>query len=130
MVTSLAAAVLLSCMPYRMPPPPPPVTVACESSDQVTRNHDGLEVGRAVNACTQVRCEGADQVRRTFEGSQVSRAPNACTIARCEGWDFVVRTTDGRTLTRSSSAQRCLPPSSTVRPPPQNDVLRYGLSYR
>lgn len=136
MFTTLAAALILSCKPaYPRPPPSPPVTTACEGSDQVTRNHDGLEISRAVNVCTVVRCEGGDRVRRTYDGSQVSRAVNACTIARCEGWDFVVRTTDGQTLRRVTEAQRCLPPSFytpvVVRPPPpQNDALRFGLSYR
>ncbi len=106
MFTTLAAALILSCKPAYYSPPR--VTTACEGSDQVTRNHDGLEVSRAVNACT---------------------------IARCEGWDFVVRTTDGRTLRRVSEAQRCIPPSYDTPvvvspPPPRNDALRYGLSYR
>lgn len=130
MFTTLAAALILSC---RIPSPP--VTTACEGSDQVTRNHDGYEISRAANACTTVRCEGADRVRRTYEGYQLSRAVNACTVARCEGWDFVVRTTDGQTLKRVSEAPRCIPPSSftpvVVNPPaPQNDALRYGLTYR
>lgn len=124
MLTTIAATFALACMPYRPPPPLPPVTVTCEGTDQVRRNHDGIEVSRVSNACTVVRCEGDDRVRRTFEGSQVSRATNACTIARCEGWDFVVRTNDGQTLTRLSSAQRCIPT------PVQYDPLRYGLSYR
>ena len=133
MFTTLAAALILSCKPTYYSPPP--VTTACEGSDQVTRNHDGLEVSRAVNACTVVRCEGADRVRRTSAGYQLSRAVNACTVARCEGWDFVVRTTDGQTLTRVSEARRCIPPSYYTPvvvspPPPQNDALRYGLSYR
>ena len=112
MFTSLAAAVILSCKPYYHPPrpPPPPTTTACEGSDQVQRNHDGLEISRVVNACT---------------------------VARCEGWDLVPRNADGRTVSRVSSAYRCVPANSltpiVVRPrppPPQNDVLRYGLSYR
>ena len=132
MLTTLAAALVLSCAPYYRPPP---VTTACEGSDQVTRNHDGLEIARAPNACTTVRCEGGDRVRRTYDGYQVSRLTNACAIARCEGWDFVVRTSDGQTLTRVSSAQRCMPPPTyeptwNRPPPPQNDPLRYGLSYR
>src|SRR3990167_1736383 len=104
MLLSIAAAALLSCKPAYHPTMPP-VSVACEGSDQVRRNHDGLEVSRVVNACTTVRCEGSDQVRRTYSGAQVSRSINACTIARCEGWDFVVRTRDGHTLSRVSSAQ-------------------------
>ncbi len=128
MFTTLAATLILSCS---MPPhhiARPPEKVTCEGSDQVRRNHDGLEISRVVNACTTVRCEGADQVRRTHEGFQVSRALNACTVARCEGWDFVVRTNDGQALTRVSSARRCVPPSA--QPAPQNDALQYGLSYR
>ena len=133
MFTTLAAALILSCKPAY--DSPPPVTTACEGSDQVTRNHAGLEISRAVNVCTVVRCEGADRVRRTYDGYQLSRAANACTISRCEGWDFVVRTTDGQTLTRVSEARRCIPPSYYTPvvvnpPPPQNDALRYGLSYR
>ena len=126
MFTTLAAALILSC---RFPSPP--VTTACEGSDQVTRNHDGFEISRTANACTTVRCEGADRVRRTSEGYQLSRAVNACTVARCEGWDFVVRTTDGQPLKRVSEAPRCIPPgdgTKVVRP--QNDALRYGLTYR
>ena len=134
MFTSLAAVVILSCKPsYHPPMPPPPVTMACEGSDQVRRNHDGLEVSRVVNACTTVRCEGADQVRRSYSGAQVSRSLDACTVARCEGWDLVVRTRDGQPLNRVSSAQRCIPPSYTpvvVSPPKQDDALRFGLSYR
>ena len=134
MLTTLAAALVLSCAPYTHRPPPPPVTTACEGSDQVTRNHDGLEVSRAANACTTVRCEGGDRVRRTYDGYQVARVSNACTIARCEGWDFVVRTSDGQPLSRVSSARRCIPPTAYptyyTPPPPQNDPLRYGLSYR
>lgn len=135
MFTTLAAAVILSCKPYNHPPISPPVTTACEGSDRVRRNHDGSEVSRAVNACTTVQCEGADSVRRTYDGYQVSRSTNACTVARCEGWDFVVRTSDGRPVSRVSSASRCIPPSYSepvvVRPPPPvNDALRYGLSYR
>lgn len=44
----------------------------------------------------------------------------------------MVRTTEGQTLTRVSPAQRGSPPSSppVVVSPPQNDVLRYGPSYR
>jgi hypothetical protein len=106
MFTSLAAAVILSCKPYYHPPmPPPPTTTACEGSDQVRRNHDGLEVSRAVNACT---------------------------IARCEGWDFVTRSSDGRPVSRVSSARRCMPSndSTPVVVRPQSDALRYGLSYR
>lgn len=123
MFTTLAAALILSCKPSQHSEQPP-VKVTCEGSDRVRRNHDGLEISRAVNACTTVRCEGADQVRRTYEGFQVSRALSACTVARCEGWDFVVRTNDGQPLTRVWSARRCAPP---VTPPqPQS----YGLSYR
>lgn len=135
MFTTLAAAVILSCKPaYHPTMPPPPTTVACEGADQVRRNHDGLEVSRVMNACTTVRCEGSDSVRRTYEGAQVSRAVNACTIARCEGWDFVVRTRAGDTVSRVSSAQRCMPYTVPIvvrpPPPPQSDVIRYGLSYR
>ena len=79
MLATIATALILSCKPYHPAPPPPPVTVTCEGSDQVRRNHDGLEVSRAVNACTMVRCEGGDRVRRTYDGYQVSRAVNACT---------------------------------------------------
>ncbi|MDP2274082.1 MAG: hypothetical protein Q8N23_36010 [Archangium sp.] len=129
MFTTLAAALILSCKPYQHPERPP-VKVTCEGSDQVRRNHDGIEISRVLNACTTVRCEGADQVRRTYEGFQVSRALNACTVARCEGWDFVVRTHDGQPLSRVSSARRCVPPSAPPSPQPQNDALQYGLSYR
>lgn len=128
------AALLLSCkMVHPQPPPPPsPVTVRCEGADRVTRNHDRLEVHRAVNACTQVRCEGADRVRRTFDGAALLREVNACTVARCEGADWVVRTHDGETVARASFVRRCLPqePVVVVRPPPQPDVARFGLSYR
>jgi hypothetical protein len=108
MLATIATVLILSCKPYHPAPPPPRVTVTCEGSDQVRRNHDGLEISRAVNACT---------------------------IARCEGSDFVVRTSNGQTLTRVSSAQRCLPPTYYTPvvvspPPPQHDALRYGLSYR
>lgn len=100
MVTALAAALLFSCMPAEPPMRPPPVTVACEGTDRVVRNHDGMELRRAVNACT---------------------------VASCEGWDFVVRTRDGQTLHRVSSARRCLP---SVTPVATTDPLRFGLSYR
>ena len=134
MVTTLAAAILFSCMPaYSHPELPPPVTMTCEGGDKVYRNHDRLEVSREVNGCTIARCEGSDRVRRTFSGAQVSRAMNACTVARCEGWDFVVRTNDGQPLSRVSSAQRCIPPTvytPVVVTPPQSDALRFGLSYR
>ncbi len=135
MVTTLAAAILFSCMPAPFPEisAPPPVTMACEGGDKVYRNHDRLEVSRELNGCTVARCEGADRVRRTYRGAQVSRSLNACTVARCEGWDFVVRTNDGQPLSRVSSAQRCIPHdvyTPVVVTPPQTDALRYGLSYR
>lgn len=130
MVTALTVALLLSCKPApSFPPmPPPPVTSACEGADRVTRNHDGLEVARQPMACTTVRCEGTDRVRRTWDGLQVSRVSNACVVARCEGWDWVVRTVDGEPVTRLS--RRCGPPAPRPTPPPEVDVLRYGLSYR
>lgn len=125
MLTALTVA-LLACAPAEFRTPP--VTTACEGADQVTRNHDGIELRRAQNACTTVRCEGGDRVRRTYEGVQVWRTANACTIARCEGWDYVVRTSDGAQLSRLS--MRCAPPPRIEPVSPPIDVLRYGLSYR
>jgi hypothetical protein len=128
MLTTLVAAAVLACAPaspYRVPAHPP-VSTACEGADRVTRDDEGLELGRVQNACTTVRCEGADRVRRTFEGVAIWRTSNACTIARCEGRDYVVRTTEGLQVSRWS--MRCMPPEPQR--PQQSDVLRYGLSYR
>ncbi|MGV3619738.1 MAG: hypothetical protein ACO1OB_02915 [Archangium sp.] len=105
MFAPLVVAAVLACRPM---PVPPPTTASCEGADRVSRNHDGLEVRRDVNACTVVRCEGADQVRRTLEGAQVSRSTNACTVTRCEGFDMVRRSNDGVVLGRI--VNRCGPP--------------------
>lgn len=126
MLTALLVAATLTCKPMPFPPAPPPVTTACEGADRVQRNHDGIEIDRAVNACTTVRCEGTDQVRRTYSGAQVSRRVNACTVARCEGSDFVVRTYAGQRV--SVQPWRCAPPPPRVAP--ANDPLRFGLTYR
>lgn len=129
MLTSFALAAALACMPYRPPPPPPPVhfTTRCEGADRVTRDVEGEELRRAVNACTTLQCEGPDQVRRSFDGQLLARHVNACTVARCEGRDFVVRRADGYEVARQ--AWRCGP---APRPTPSrpNDPLRFGLSAR
>lgn len=128
MVTALTVSLLLSCRMVAPVPQTAPVRVTCEGADRVRRNHDGQEIGRAVNACTTVRCEGSDRVRRTYASTVVSRDRNACTVARCEGWDFVVRSTDGLAVTRLAQSRRCTPPPE--RPAPTPESLRFGLTWR
>lgn len=109
MVTALALATVLSCAkpswhPHPRPPPPPPVTVRCEGTDLVTRNHDFLEVRR------------------------VLQAP-ACVVTRCEGELHVSRVrATGEVLWATPDAVRC---GVVVRPPPPPPPpLRFGLSSR
>ncbi|MFO0598755.1 MAG: hypothetical protein U0228_25845 [Myxococcaceae bacterium] len=134
---------------------PVPFFTACEGADLVRRNHDRIEVSRQVNGCTVVRCEGGDRVRRSSEtgfvvsrelnacsvvrcegadrvrrvgGWVVERETNACTVVRCEGWDQVTRTTAGWEISRASGV--CMPQPRWTPPPPEPDVVRFGLSYR
>lgn len=66
---------------------------------------------------------------RSTDGFIVSRQTNACTVTRCEGWDSVTRGSNGWELSRISGA--CMPIEPVVvNTPPQNDQLRFGLSYR
>lgn len=129
MLTSFALAAALACMPSRPPPPPPPVhfTTRCEGTDRVTRDVEGEELRRAVNACTTLQCEGPDQVRRSFDGQLLARHVNACTVARCEGRDFVVRRYDGLEVSRQGWRCGPAPRPTPARP---SDPLRFGLSAR
>lgn len=126
MVSTFIVAAVLSCRMVSPPIVPPPTTIACEGADRVSRNHDGLEVRREVNACTTTRCEGADQVRRTYAGLQVKRVTNACTVVRCESGDQVRRTLDGVLISRAMSA--CRPPASDTKPP--QTAITFGLTAR
>jgi hypothetical protein len=108
---------------------PTPTSTACEGSDWVRRDGDGLEVGRWANApppycpgpcfvdgSTTVGCEGHDYVRRDSCGGEVGRwanapapycpacVPDGTTTVGCEGTDYVRRDSCGGEVGRWANA--------------------------